>query len=316
MGSEMCIRDSVKLATLCHYPNSETVILSVSESPSICFSAAALAAAYEAPLLLIKPNHVPDSTMQELQRFSPNSIVIAGVEPQNEAIITAEILRLLDKANISFAQSTVAQEAAINIFHASKAKQWGDCAIVAWDGCFGDQMSLLPYSTREKAPVFYLDENDKIDDKTWSLLTSGHFRSLLLLGSEKTFPDEVIRSLHNNGICATRVCATNASAANAFINAHFVIPSIEKSGKSISTLIVSSTWHPFDSFNIGRYAIEHDAAMLLVDANNLDSVASAIQYLETLDGNIEHLVFIGDDNQFNRVDKRLLMKAAALAQRH
>lgn len=307
---------AVKLANLCHYPNSETVILSVSESPSICFSAAALAAAYEAPLLLIKPNHVPDSTMQELQRLNPSSIVVAGVEPQNEAIITAEIQRLLDKANVSFAQSTVTQEAAINIFHAAGTKQWGDCAIVAWDGCFGDQMSLLPYSTREKAPVFYLDENDKINDETWGLLTSGHFRNLLLLGSEKTFPDEVIRSLNNSGICATRVCAADASAANAFINAHFVIPSIEKSGKSINTLIVSSTWHPFDSFNIGRYAIEHDATMLLVDASNLNSMASAIQYLETLNGSIEHLVFIGDDNQFNRVDKRLLMKAAALAQQH
>ena len=56
--------------------------------------------------------------------------------------------------------------------------------------------------------------------------------------------------------------------------------------------------------------------MLLVDASNLNSMASAIQYLETLNGSIEHLVFIGDDNQFNRVDKRLLMKAAALAQQH
>lgn len=33
-------------------------------------------------------------------------------------------------------------------------------------------------------------------------------------------------------------------------------------------------------------------------------------------GSIEHLVFIGDDNQFNRVDKRLLTKAAALALQH
>ena len=56
--------------------------------------------------------------------------------------------------------------------------------------------------------------------------------------------------------------------------------------------------------------------MLLVDASNLDSVASAIQYLEALNGSIERLVFIGDDNQFNRVDKRLLMKAAALAQQY
>ena len=252
--------------------------------------------------------------MQELQRLNPSSIIVAGVEPQNETFITTEIQRLLDKANVSFVQSIVAQEAAINIFHAAETKQWGDCAIVAWDGCFGDQMSLLPYSTREKAPVFYIDENDKINDETWGLLTSGHFRNLLLLGSEKTFPDEVIRSLNNSGICATRVCAADASAANAFINANFVIPSIEKSGKSINTLIVSSTWHPFDSFNTGRYAIEHNAAMLLVDASNLDSMASAIQYLETLNGSIEHLVFIGDDNQFNRVDKRLLAKAVAQAQ--
>ena len=54
--------------------------------------------------------------------------------------------------------------------------------------------------------------------------------------------------------------------------------------------------------------------MIIVDAINLVSLASAIQYLETHNGSNQHLVFIGDDNQFNRVDKRLLAKAVAQAQ--
>lgn len=307
---------AVKLTSLCQYPNSETVILSVSELPSICFSAVGLAAAYEAPILLIKPDHIPDSTMQELQRLKPYSIIVVGVTSENEETIATEFHRHYNKANVSFIGSTVAHKAAIDIFHAAEIQQWGDCAIVSWDGCFGDQMSLLPYSTTNRTPFFYINEDGKISDETWALLVSGHFRKLLLLGSKDTFPDEIIESFRNRNIHATRICEINASVANKYINEKFTIPSLEKSGKFVDTLIVSSTWHPFDSFNIGRYAIEHNAAMLLVDANNLDSVASAIQYLETLNGSIEHLVFIGDENQFNRVDKRLLMKAAALAQRH
>lgn len=97
------------------------------------------------------------------------------------------------------------------------------------------------------------------------------------------------------------------------INADFVIPAFNEQNKQINTLVVSSTWQPFDSFNIGRYAIENNAAMLLVDSNNLDSVASAIRYFKTFDGSIDHLVFIGDDNQFNRIDKRLLIKAVTQA---
>ena len=53
--------------------------------------------------------------------------------------------------------------------------------------------------------------------------------------------------------------------------------------------------------------------MLLVDSTNLDSMAFAIQYLKELNGNINRLVFVGDDNQFNRIDKRLLIKAVQQA---
>ena len=91
------------------------------------------------------------------------------------------------------------------------------------------------------------------------------------------------------------------------------MPALAEQNKHIDTLIVSSTWHPFDSFNIGRYTIENNAAMLLVDSNNLDSVACAIQYLKGLNGSVSHLVFVGDDNQFNRIDKRLLIKAVQQA---
>ena len=101
--------------------------------------------------------------------------------------------------------------------------------------------------------------------------------------------------------------------ANKRINADYIIPTLQQRGKNVRSLIVSSTWQPFNSFNIGGYAIENDAAMLLVDSTNLDSMAFAIQYLNELNGNINRLVFVGDDNQFNRIDKRLLIKAVQQA---
>ena len=304
---------AVKLSALCERPSSDTVVLSVAELPSICFSAAALAAAYDAPLLLIKPDHIPDSTMQELQRLRPSTIIAAGVTSERERGVLAELQQHFNDVHIRFARSTEPQTAALDIYRSAEPQQWGDCAIVSWDGCFGDQMSLLPYSTLKKAPYFYIDENGKIDDETWNTLTSGHFRTLFLLGSEDTFPDKMIDSLKSDGISATRICDISASVANKNINANIVMPALIEQNKHIDTLIISSTWHPFDSFNIGRYAIENNAAMLLVDSNNLDSVACAIQYLKGLNGSVGHLVFVGDDNQFNRIDKRLLIKAVQQA---
>lgn len=300
---------AVKLSALCERPSSDTVVLSVAELPSICFSAAALAAAYDAPLLLIKPDHIPDSTMQELQHLRPSTIIVAGVASERESSILAELQQHFNDAHIQFAQSTEPQTAALDIYRSAEPQQWGDCAIVSWDGCFGDQMTLLPYSTLKKAPYFYINGNGKISDEAWTILTSGHFRTLFLLGSEETFSDEMINSLKSDGISATRVCDINASVANKNINTNIVMPALIEQNKHIDTLIVSSTWHPFDSFNIGRYAIENNAAMLLVDSNNLDSVACAIQYLKGLNGSVSRLVFVGDDNQFNRIDKRLLIKA-------
>ncbi|WP_302935806.1 ABC transporter ATP-binding protein [uncultured Senegalimassilia sp.] len=301
---------AVKLSALCERPSCDAVVLSVAELPSICFSAAALAAAYDAPLLLIKPDHIPDSTMQELQRLKPSTIIVAGVASERESSILAELQQHFNDVHIRFAQSTEPQTAALDIYRSAEPQQWGDCAIVSWDGCFGDQMSLLPYSTLKKAPYFYIDENDQIDNETWGVLTSGHFSSVLFLGSDRTFPDEMLTRLHNSGVIGTRICEDNASLANKRINADYIIPTLQQQGKNVRSLIVSSTWQPFNSFNIGGYAIENDAAMLLVDSTNLDSMAFAIQYLKELNGDINRLVFVGDDNQFNRIDKRLLIKAA------
>ena len=304
---------AVKLSALCERPSSDAVVLSVSELPSICFSAAALAAAYDAPLLLIKPDHIPDSTMQELQRLKPSTIIVAGVASERERGVLAELQQHFNDAHLQFAQSTEPQTAALEIYRSAEPRQWGDCAIVSWDGCFGDQMSLLPYSTLKKAPYFYIDGNDQIDNETWGVLTSGHFSSVLFLGSDRTFPDEMLTRLHNSGVIGTRICEDNASLANKRINADYIIPTLQQQEKNVRSLIVSSTWQPFNSFNIGGYAIENDAAMLLVDSTNLDSMAFAIQYLKEFNGNINRLVFVGDDNQFNRIDKRLLIKAVQQA---
>lgn len=304
---------AVKLSALCERPSCDAVVLSVAELPSICFSAAALAAAYDAPLLLIKLDHIPDSTMQELQRLKPSTIIVAGVASERESSILAELQQHFNDVHIRFAQSTEPQTAALDIYRSAEPQQWGDCAIVSWDGCFGDQMSLLPYSTLKKAPYFYIDENDQIDNETWEVLTSGHFSSVLFLGSDRTFPDEMLTRLHNSGVIGTRICEDNASLANKRINADYIIPTLQQQGKNVRSLIVSSTWQPFNSFNIGGYAIENDAAMLLVDSTNLDSMAFAIQYLKELNGDINRLVFVGDDNQFNRIDKRLLIKAVQQA---
>ncbi len=304
---------AVKLSALCERPSCDAVVLSVAELPSICFSAAALAAAYNAPLLLIKPNHIPDSTMQELQRLRPSTIIVAGVASERERCVLAELQQHFNDAHIQFASSMEPQTAALEIYRSAEPQQWGDCAIVSWDGCFGDQMSLLPYSTLKKAPYFYIDGNDQIDNETWGVLTSGHFSSVLFLGSDRTFPDEMLTRLHNSGVIGTRICEDNASLANKRINADYIIPTLQQQEKNVRSLIISSTWQPFNSFNIGGYAIENDAAMLLVDSTNLDSMAFAIQYLKEFNGNINRLVFVGDDNQFNRIDKRLLIKAVQQA---
>ena len=251
--------------------------------------------------------------MQELQRLKPSTIIVAGVASERERGVLAELQQHFNDAHLQFAQSTEPQTTALDIYRSAEPQQWGDCAIVSWDGCFGDQMSLLPYSTLKKAPYFYIDGNDQIDDETWGVLTSGHFSSVLFLGSDRTFPDEMLTRLHNSGVIGTRICEDNASVANKRINADYIIPTLQQRGKNVRSLIVSSTWQPFNSFNIGGYAIENDAAMLLVDSTNLDSMAFAIQYLKEFNGNINRLVFVGDDNQFNRIDKRLLIKAVQQA---
>lgn len=308
---------AAKITQRCNYFQNGTVILAPGDQPSLCFSAAGLAGILNAPLLLIKPDSIPDVTLQEIARLNPSSIIVLGINRQHHNMIDNELQSVCPQAEISFDESAPLHQAAESIYHigitAKGLVAWGKTAIVSWDGCFSDLMSFMPFINKEHAPVFFLDESDSLPNGIYDLLKSGQFSKALFLGSSKTFPNALLDDLTENGCSSERVCADNPSEANAYINSRFVLPTISSDKFEAMTIIVSSTWHPFDSFAIGRLAAERDAIILLEDTSDLDSTAHAIKYVQELNRPVASLTFIGDNIRFSNLDKLLLAKAATIA---
>ena len=308
---------AAKITQRCDYSKNGIVVLAPGDQPSLCFSAAGLAAALDGALLLVKPDSIPDATLQETARLDPKQIIVLGIDRNHRDAICNELKSSCPQASISFTEPATLHRSAEDIYRFGSnyagANIWGQSAIVTWDGCFGDLMALMPFINQEHAPVFYLDEDDSLAAETLDLLKSGRFAKALLLGSSMTFPDTLIDDLSQSGCIAERVYAENASKANELINSRYILPTIEAERTQGITLVLSSTWHPFDSFAIGRFAAEHNAIILLEDTNDLDSTACAIEYVQRLDYPIASLVFIGDDIQFSHLDKQLIGKAATIA---
>ena len=304
---------AAKITTRCDFPLHKTVVLAPGDQPSLRFCGAGLAAAYECPILLIKPDTIPDATAQELRRLSPNRIIAIGLSKDGAIAIERELHDLCPAASITTSLQKTVQEAAISAYQIGVADNaWGSTAIVSWDGCFGDQMTLLPYCWANKTPMFYVEEDESLSAKLLDALKSGNFSSVLLLGGESTFSNTLINELARHHVDARRICANNPSEANATINEEFIFPLYANAGSNDKTFIVSSTWHPYDSFAAGCFAVQNQAAILLEDTKDLDSTAHAIDYILNQSGTIKRLFFIGDDIQFGHLDKQLLAKAASL----
>ena len=144
--------------------------------------------------------------------MSPNRIIAIGLSKDGAIAIERELHDLRPAASITTSLQKTVQEAAISAYQIGVADNaWGSTAIVSWDGCFGDQMTLLPYCWANKTPMFYVEEDESLSAKLLDALKSGNFSSVLLLGGESTFSNTLINELARHHVDARRICANNPS---------------------------------------------------------------------------------------------------------
>lgn len=315
--SETRYSTASKLAERCEFETGGTAIIAPGECAYACMAAQGLSGVLDAPVLLTKPEGVPDATSQELSALKPSKLIVIGSESLVSAEIADELADSYPKAQITRVEGTSPAQLSCTIFDyvGNLGKKWGNCGIITYEQCIGDLVSFLPYTFQRSAATLFVESWGNVGEEVKKRVTSGAFNKLLVLGGNDHIPDADLANWEAAGIACERVCGNGPYHANELINNRMSSGIDENDGISIERLIVTSVHNPWDAFAAGAYAGKTNSAFLLEDPQDLDSVAHALAYIQGKNGQIKRLTFLGDAMRYSPLDKRLLAKALVLAQR-
>ena len=260
-----------------------------------------LAGALDAPILLTQNESVPDITAQELTRLNPQTAYVLNGGTLDVDVITKEAASSVPSASVEVLEGENACSLSWSIFqHGEERGLWDSDVALTYDGCLGDLVSLSPYIFSEKCPVLVKDAHDEIP--SWMKEASLRSKNVLVVSGYKSFTEESLAFVGENGVAMTRFVGSDPYDANEKIN--IWINSHKKEESPL--LLVVSIWNPQDALAVASYAAKNNACIALEDPQNLDSVAHGIRYLKRFTGKIG---FVGDKSRFNDLDKELLAKA-------
>ena len=308
---------AVKLAELAPRSPSKDAIIAPGDQASLCMVATSLSGILDGPVLLTKQDRIPDVTMQSLKRINPDRIFVLGTEETVSPSVLSDLESCQTSALVTRISGSTLHEAAIEAyrFGSGTERSWSETAVISYDGCTGDLISLSPYFHMKRAPLFFNSAPGVIDLETISLLLEGRFTKLIVLGGQISFPDACLQVFEDAGIDIVRFCGNGPYAANELINNWMESQGAEAEGIRYDDLLVASIWNPFDAFAAGSFAGKTSSAFLLDDPQDLDSVAHAIKFILGKNGAVKRLTFLGDETRFTKLDKELLAKAVELAKK-
>ncbi len=292
---------AAKLSSRCYPDGAKAVILASGEHEMVPLIANGLAGALDAPILLTQNESVPDITAQELTRLNPQTVYVLNGGTLDADVITKETSSAAPSASVEVLEGENACSLSWSIFqHGEEKGLWGSDVALTYDGCLGDLVSLSPYIFSGKCPVLVKDAHDEIP--SWMKGASLRSKNVLVVSGYKSFAEESLTFVGENGATMTRFVGSDPYDANEKINIWINNQKKEES----PLLLVVSIWNPQDALAIASYAAKNNACIMLEDPQNLDSVAHGIRYLKRFTGKIG---FVGDKSRFNDLDKALLAKA-------
>ena len=208
---------AAKLSSRCYPDGAKTVILASGEHEMVPLIANGLAGALDAPILLTQNESVPDITAQELTRLNPQTVYVLNGGTLDVDAITKEASSAAPSALVEVLEGENARSLSWSIFqHGEEKGLWGSDVALTYDGCLGDLVSLSPYFFSEKCPVLVKDAHDEIP--SWMKEVSLRSKNVLVVSGYKSFTEESLAFVGENGVAMTRFVGSDPYDANEKIN--------------------------------------------------------------------------------------------------
>lgn len=298
-----------KMAT--GFAKSEYVVLASGENPNTCFIANSLSGLLECPMLLVKNDSVPSVTLDALSAIKPKRTIIVSEKNDIEEQVLKQVRAEIGyEVNLVTGNSLSSVSLNTFLFGSELGFMWSKTAAVTHKDCVADHNAFSLYTYSNKVPVFFNIGPGTIDDHVEEIL-SASMNELLIIGGFISYPEECIRKIvsNNPSIITERFYAENGYEASILI-AKWIIA--RNQNISLSNIFISSVWSPEDTLAIGQFASKEKNIILMEDPQELDSVVSTFDFLLDHKTEIDTLTFIGNNDQYEELDKELLVKALVI----
>lgn len=304
---------AAKFMRRCFESPKTSLVLAPGDREIDCLIAQGFASSLQSPILLFQEEHLPDSTIQEIERLAPSRIFVMCSGDNCDAITDIISRNIRDVIGwtpaIEVIKGETPTELSANVLEAGKQYgSWGDHAIISYDFCIGDLIAFSPLSYREKYPILVQPADQPHNtEPLLHLLRQNNISHAYFIEDEVGISNQTIERLEQEGIKARHFWSDGVYHANSEIN-QWIESTALSPEYQIQGLFVASSAGFTDALVAGAYAAKMNSLILLESPQDLDSVAHTIKYVEKKQGEIAHITFIGNRTRFSNTDKTLLSK--------
>lgn len=283
------------------------VVLAQGDSVAAAAIATSIASLSCSPLLLVKPQAVPDITAHALRDLGPQRVVVVGEKGMQCERVLAELSLVCPEADIQMIVEPSPWETALAALGYDSGAAWESLAVVVKDGAVGNLLAALPLLYARRARVLFTDGTNESLRASVNVLAGVGVTEVVYLADADCSLAGKGDTCEIEGITVRVFCGDGPYNNNELLN-DWLMESAEGAFGDVVEATVVSVWNPFDALASGAYVAERGGIVVLEDPQDLDSVSHAICYLEKRGDVLDSLTFLGNEDIFSNLDKELLAK--------
>lgn len=194
------IDTAIKAAEVAFPKGADTVVIATAYNWPDALGGAALAGAYDGPILLTTPSDLPETVANAITDLGANRAVILGGTTAVSDAVENELDLLLGTANVERVSGTDRYKTAEAI--AAKTvgilgAEYDGMAFVSTGANFPDALAASPLAAAKSWPIYLVDKNKPLQTTTRQAMQTAGVTDLVILGGTAVVPTGIETSLES-----------------------------------------------------------------------------------------------------------------------
>lgn len=288
------------------WASADNIILARGDDFPDALSAVSLAAKYNAPILLTRPNSLDDTTIGEMFRlfglfYKPGAkhVIILGSADAVSPEVVSQIEERVGLDNASIHRLGGASRYDTTVLIGDWLDYWSsDTAVIATGENFPDALAVSPLAGIKKMPII-LVKGTQLSSDAQNLLKKLKIDKTIIVGGADVVSAGIENWLKSNGYSTLRFAGRDRYNTAKTINDYAISPQM---GISPQTIFINTGENFPDALSTGSLAVINQSILTLTASNSVPSDTSG--FFTQNKSRISNLFFIGGQDVITEAVKK------------